>query len=60
MTSATLTPETAASPAPAQRRIRSPRSLRARRVLGWIAEHAVLIVLAVLFVSPSCSCCSPR
>ena len=52
MTSATLTPETRTAPAAPQRRIRSPRSRRARRVLGWIAEHAVLIVLAVLFVSP--------
>jgi multiple sugar transport system permease protein len=51
MTSATLTEPTAAA---AQRRPRvpAPRSVRVRRSLAWIAEHAVLLALAVLFVAP--------
>jgi multiple sugar transport system permease protein len=54
MTSATLTPGTATTDRPAlpPRRIPTPRSARARRILSWIAEHAVLVVLAVLFIAP--------
>ena len=53
MTSATLSPDTAAPHrAPAPRRIPTPRSARVRRILAWIAEHAVLVVLAVLFIAP--------
>lgn len=51
MTSATLTTPQAAPPRPG-RRIPTPRSLRARRVLAWIAEHIVLVALGILFVAP--------
>jgi multiple sugar transport system permease protein len=47
-----LAPPAARRPSPAKGGIPTPRSLRTRRVLGWIAEHAVLIVLAVLFLAP--------
>jgi multiple sugar transport system permease protein len=52
MTSATLTPPQAAPSPQPQRRMPTPKSLRTRRVLAWIAEHAVLVVLAILFIAP--------
>ncbi|WP_025157003.1 carbohydrate ABC transporter permease [Leifsonia aquatica] len=47
-----LTRPSSGRPAAPNRRIPTPRSLRTRRILGWIAEHAVLLVLAVLFLAP--------
>ncbi len=51
MTSATLTAKPAQPPAPPTPKRRTP-PLRGRRLLGWIAEHTVLVVLAVLFIAP--------
>ncbi|GAB3581672.1 carbohydrate ABC transporter permease [Leifsonia lichenia] len=51
MTSATLT-KPPASPARREGRIPTPRSLRSRRVLAWIAEHIVLVALGILFAAP--------
>ena len=51
MTSATLTAKPAQPPAPPAPKRRTP-PLRGRRLLGWIAEHTVLVVLAVLFIAP--------
>jgi multiple sugar transport system permease protein len=51
MTSATLTERPAPPPAPPAPKRRTP-PLRGRRLLGWIAEHTVLVALAVLFVAP--------
>lgn len=51
MTSATLAKPPAA-PAQRQGRIPTPRSLRSRRVLAWIAEHIVLVALGILFAAP--------
>jgi multiple sugar transport system permease protein len=51
MTSATLTERPAQPPAPPAPIRRKP-PLRGRRLLGWIAEHAVLVALAVLFIAP--------
>ncbi|MGJ4842940.1 carbohydrate ABC transporter permease [Leifsonia sp. Le1] len=51
MTSATLT-KPPAPPAQPQGRIPTPRSLRSRRVLAWIAEHIVLVALGILFAAP--------
>ena len=51
MTSATLTKPPAPS-AQRQGRIPTPRSLRSRRVLAWIAEHIVLVALGILFAAP--------
>jgi multiple sugar transport system permease protein len=52
MTSATLAPQKASPPTGGQNRIPTPRSLRTRRLLAWIAEHAVLVLLGILFVAP--------
>lgn len=55
MTSApTSTRPAAPSAPPAARRPRvpAPRSVRVRSSLAWIAEHAVLVLLAVLFIAP--------
>ncbi len=51
MTSATLTaiPAPPATPATPKRR---PAPLRGRRLLGWIAEHTVLVALAIIFIAP--------
>src|SRR4051794_25071408 len=38
--------------APRAERRRPPRAVRRRRRLTWIAEHAILIVLAIMFISP--------
>jgi multiple sugar transport system permease protein len=38
--------------APRAERRRPPRAVRRRRRLTWIAEHSVLIVLAIMFISP--------
>ncbi len=51
MTSATLTAKPAPPPAPPAPKRRTP-PLRGRRLLGWIAEHTVLVALAVLFIAP--------
>ncbi|NEN07344.1 carbohydrate ABC transporter permease [Diaminobutyricibacter tongyongensis] len=51
MTSATLTAKPAQPPAPPAPKRRTP-PLRGRRLLGWIAEHTVLVALAVIFIAP--------
>jgi multiple sugar transport system permease protein len=51
MTSATLTAKPAQPPAPPAPKRRTP-PLRGRRLLGWIAEHTVLVALAVVFIAP--------
>jgi multiple sugar transport system permease protein len=50
MGAATTLPAVEAAPR-AERR-RPPRAVRRRRQLTWIAEHSVLIVLAIMFISP--------
>jgi multiple sugar transport system permease protein len=50
MGAATTLPAVEAAPR-AERR-RPPRAVRRRRRLTWIAEHSILIVLAIMFVSP--------
>jgi multiple sugar transport system permease protein len=42
----------AAAPASPAVRRRPPPAVRRRRLLAWIAQHSLLIVLAVMFVSP--------
>jgi multiple sugar transport system permease protein len=49
MSAATLP---AADGAAVAERRRPPRAVRRRRRLAWVAEHSVLIVLAIMFVSP--------
>jgi multiple sugar transport system permease protein len=50
MSAATTLP--AVEAAPRVERRRPPRAVRRRRRLTWIAEHSILIVLAIMFISP--------
>jgi multiple sugar transport system permease protein len=50
MSAATTLPTVEAAPRAARRR--PPPAVRRRRRLTWIAEHSVLIVLAIMFISP--------
>ena len=48
----TATTLPAVEAAPRVERRRPPRAVRRRRRLTWIAEHSILIVLAIMFISP--------
>src|SRR3954468_24717941 len=50
MTSTTLSRPTSASPTAPPKRKKPPR--RGTALLGWIAEHTVLVALGILFIAP--------